>query len=338
MAVYNGGQFLAAALESVLRQSMSNFEFIIVDDASNDETPALLAAAKDPRILIVQNDRNLGLTASLNIGLRAASGKYIARIDADDICLPDRLARQFAFMERNHDHVAIGCGYNVIDDADRTVRTVSHELDDWQVNWVNGFYPPAAHPTYIFRRTQRNGDAVSYDESYKTAQDFDLWSRLARQGKMRVLPDVLLWYRRHPQATTELKRRGQVANSSKTGIANLQHRLPRGTIEQLTPLIALFAYEKRANPDIIQAAVAGCNAMLAHDLKSAPTVRHRRWVRRMAAGLLADAILSRGGGLQDASSAAAFFYHARTYLPSLMMAVLSDPKLALKSVRNTGRF
>lgn len=339
MAVHNGERFLAETLESVLGQSATDFEFVIVDDASDDGTPALLAAAAaDARVRLVRNERNLGLTASLNVGLRQASGKYIARIDADDVCLSDRLERQHAFMESNPDHVAVACGYHVIDEVGRTVRTNRGGLDDWQIRWLGGFNPPAPHPTYFFRRMHDDGTSNLYDEAYRTAQDFELWSRLSLQGRTEVLPEVLVKYRRHPNVITVRKRREQAGNCARTGLENLKRRLPPEIVRQLGPLLALFAYEAPADRGTVAAAVAGCDAMLVHDLQSAPTARHRRWVRRMAAGLLADAILSRAGGLRSVPSTAAFLYHARRHLPALLGATIADPMLALKSIRNIAKY
>ena len=340
MAVHNGERFLAETLESVWNQNMGAFEFIIVDDASDDRTPELLAAAAaaDARIRLIRNERNLGLTKSLNVGLQLATGKYIARIDADDICLPGRLARQLAFMESHPDHVAVGCGYKVIDEAGRTIRTVSGGLDDWQIRWLGGFNPPSPHSAFFFRRVQRDGAPNFYDETYRTAQDFELWMRLSLHHRTEVIPEVLIKYRRHPNAITVRKRREQAGNCARIGRVNLQRRLPPEIVRQLAPLLALFAYETAADRDTIAAAVAGCDAMLLHDLNCAPTARHRRWVRRMVAGVLADAILSRAGGLRSIATTTAFLYYARGYLLALCDAVVSDPRLALKSLRNVGRF
>lgn len=340
MAVYNGEHFLPETLQSVLKQSHAGFEFLIVDDASDDMTPDLLAqaAATDGRIRLIRNERNLGLTVSLNVGLRAASGKYIARIDADDVCLPDRLAQQLAFMEANPDHSAVACGHHVIDASGLTMRTVSGGLDDWQIRWLGGFNPPAPHPTYFFRRSCYDGSTNLYDEAFRTAQDFELWSRLALQGKTQVLPDVLVKYRRHANAITVLKRREQATSCAIIGRSNLGRRLPADIVSQLEPLISLFSYQSEADRSTIIAAVTGCDAMLAHDLGSAPTARHRRWVRRMTAGLLAETILSRAGGLRSISKTLMFLFYARRYLPGLFGAVTSDPMMALKSLKNIARY
>ncbi|PEQ10753.1 hypothetical protein B2G71_20830 [Novosphingobium sp. PC22D] len=340
MAVHDGEPFLHETLRSVAAQSLSDFEFVVVDDASSDATLAILAqaAATDPRLRIIQQDRNLGLTRALNLGLRAATAPYVARIDADDTFLPERLERQLCFLEDNRDHVAVACGHHLVDGSGQILATTREPLDDWQVRWLGGFNPPAPHPTYFFRRLRDDGTANLYDESFRTAQDFDFWSRLALQGRTAVLPEVLVRYRRHAGAITVTKRREQAANCRRTGEANLARRLPAALVEQLQPLLALFAYEAAADRTTIRAAVAGCDAMLAHDLAQAPSAFHRNWVRRTAAGLLADAVLSRGSGLRNPSATAAFLYHARGHLAPLMRAVAGNPGRARKVLRNIGRF
>jgi glycosyltransferase involved in cell wall biosynthesis len=340
MAVYNGQQFLSETLRSVLNQSHTGFEFLVIDDASDDETPSILAqaAAEDDRIRIIPNECNMGLTLSLNVGLRAAKGTYIARIDADDVCLPDRLEKQLAFMEANPDHTAVACGHHVIDASGRITRKVNGGLDDWQIRWLGGFNPPAPHPTYFFRRNRADGALNLYDETFRTAQDFELWSRLAQQGKTRVLPDVLVKYRRHANAITVVKRREQAVSCALTGRANLGLRLPADIVSQLDPLIALFSYQSEVDRSKMIDAIAGCDAMLAHDLKAAPTARHRGWVRRMTAGLLAETVLSRAGGLRSILPTLLFCFYARRYLPTLFLAVAADPAMALKSLKNVARY
>ena len=340
MAVHDGEPFLEQALESVFGQSFGDFELILIDDCSTDSSPRLLAsaAARDSRVKLLTNAENLGLTKSLNLGLRQASGRYVARLDADDLCLPDRLAVQFRYMEDHPEYVAVACGYQVIDAEGRVRQTEAGGLDDWQVRWLGGFNPPAPHPAYFFRRLAQDGSPYLYDESFRTAQDFEFFSRLALDGKVAVLPRVLLKYRRHAGAITVAKRREQAANCARIGRENLRRRLPAEVFEKLEPLLRLFAYEVAADRAGIAAAVEGCDAMLAHDVKAAPTARHRRWLRRMTAGLLADAVLSRGGGLTRGSSLVAFVVEARAHLPALLAAVAAQPGLALKSLRNTGKF
>ncbi|MEP3420325.1 MAG: glycosyltransferase [Erythrobacter sp.] len=336
MGVHNGAQFLAETMASVAHQSFTDYEFLIVDDASSDASPTILAeaATKDPRIRVVTNTENIGLTRSLNRGLKEARGAYIARIDADDVCLPDRLAVQHAHMEKHADHVGVTSGFEMIDADGHRVRTVDQPLDDWQVRWTLGWNPPAPHPTFMFRRCPDGREPIFYDETYRTAQDFDLWGRLSAFGKTSRLSDVLIQYRRHDRAITHAKRHEQAQNCAAIGSGHSSARLPAEISEKLEPLMALFSYNAKADPEAIRTAIAGTDAMVAYDTATAPSAQHRRWVRQMTAGLLADAILSRAGGLSSPASIAAFVWHGRAHLLHLASAVLGDPGTALKSLRN----
>ena len=339
MGVHNGEAFLSETLASIAAQTFQDYEFVIVDDASCDGTAALLAQAaeRDQRIRVFTNDSNMGLTWSLNRGLDEARGDYIARIDADDICLPDRLAVQHAHMERHRDEVGITSGFNVIDGDGDHVRSSDEELDDWQVRWLLGWNPPAPHPTFFFRRKPDGKTPIRYDEEFKTAQDFDLWSRLSAIGPTRRLPDILIQYRRHDGAITHAKRQEQAQNCAIIGRRNLAERLPGSVARKLEPLIAMFSYNLKADRGSIQTVIAAADEMTAIDCADAPSAQHRQWVRKMTAGLLADAILSRAGGLSSPSAMAAFLWFGRGHLPHLARAVLSDPGTALKSLRARNR-
>ncbi len=336
MGVHNGEQFLRATLASIAAQTFTDYEFLIVDDASSDGSPAILvdAAGTDPRIRILTNKTNIGLTRSLNRGLDEARGDYIARIDADDVCLPQRLAVQHDFMESHPAEVGVTSGFEMIDGHGRSMRTVTEPLDDWQVRWLLGWNPPAPHPTFFFRRCPDGKAPIRYDEQFRTAQDFDLWGRLATYGPTRRLPQTLIQYRRHEGAITHAKRHEQAQNCAAIGQAHLAARLPIDVATKLEPLVALFSYNAEANPEILRTAVAGADAMILHDGRAAPTDAHRRWVKQMTAGLLADAVLSRGGGLSSPTITAAFAWYARGHLLYLARAVASDPGTAIKSLRN----
>jgi glycosyltransferase involved in cell wall biosynthesis len=335
MSVHNGQRFLQEALSSVSSQDLADYEFVIVDDGSTDATAEILRgnAVIDRRLRIVRNSARLGLTRSLNRGLESASGEFVARIDADDICLPGRLARQYAFLRDSTRHIAVACGVKVIDEAGKVTRVIDQPLDDWQIRFMSGFNPPAPHPTYFFKRRDPAGKPIFYDESFETAQDFDLWSRLAAMGSTAVLGEVLVAYRRHGAATTVTKRLEQAANCRIVGARNLERLLSAGPARILSPLQALFAYEVRADAGTIRGAVNGCDVLLKWGLSNAPTPRHRRWVRVFLAGLLADAALSRGGALKRPSALAAFLFTGRKYLPGLAAAALRQPSLAIKSLR-----
>jgi glycosyltransferase involved in cell wall biosynthesis len=115
MSVYNGESFIAPSVESILKQSYQNFDFIVVDDGSTDRTAIILKSFSDPRLKILTNEKNVGQTRSLNLGLKVAQGKYIARQDADDISKPDRLGLQIEFMEQYGNVGLLGTDYEIVD-------------------------------------------------------------------------------------------------------------------------------------------------------------------------------------------------------------------------------
>jgi len=214
MAVKNGANYLPPAVESILAQSLVDFEFIIIDDGSDDGVtlPMLRQyAARDSRIRLIARP-NKGLTQSLNEGLALAGGEFIARMDGDDIALPDRLRLQRDFLIANPRVVLLGGAYELIDEASRPIRIWRPPADDatLQKQCLEGT-TPICHPLAMMR-----ADAVrqvgGYDESFDAAQDLDLWLRLGEVGQLACLPDVLLRYRQHAGSVSESKRTVQMTN------------------------------------------------------------------------------------------------------------------------------
>lgn len=190
-------EWIKASIESVLCQTFSDFEFIIVNDnPSGTENTVLLNSyvEKDNRIKIILNEQNQGLTKSLNKALQVAQGDYIARMDADDICFPQRFAKQISFMELHRDCVALGSAARIIDENGKTGRKWN-VYEDWhQLQCSILFYSPIVHPTAFFKRIV-NGTAIKYDETFKYSQDYALWSSLIKNNVICNIPDVLLYYR-----------------------------------------------------------------------------------------------------------------------------------------------
>jgi len=208
MAVHNGGPHLEEALKSIFRQTYQNYEFLIIDDASTDETPQILNNLDDFRVRIITNPKNLGLTKSLNLGLREARGKYIARMDADDLSLPHRLERQLEFLEKNPVHVLVGSSYYHIDESGGIKSLIRMLTDDCdlrtgllQQNWFG-------HGSVMMRK-----DAViqagGYDERFTYSQDYDLWLRLADSHRLANLAEPLYCWRETSSCITRQKAREQ---------------------------------------------------------------------------------------------------------------------------------
>ena len=201
MSVYNGERFLAPAIDSILAQTFGNFEFLILDDGSQDSTAAIIAgyAARDARIRPIIRE-NRGLVASLNELLAEARAPLVARMDADDISLPERFEQQIGFLAGHPDHGVLGTRTTDIDEAGQVFalnlpeHPLTHEAFLQQIE-RNG--PLLAHPTVMFRREVVLA-AGGYHGAFRHCEDYDLWLRLAQRTRVANLPERLLCYRRSP--------------------------------------------------------------------------------------------------------------------------------------------
>lgn len=197
MTVYNGGEFLAEAVRSILSQGFRDYEFLIIDDASSDGSVVMLKefAAKDGRIRLILNERNKGQTACLNQGLREARGEWIARQDADDISTPRRLQLEWEEMQKIPSLMIVGVNGWVIDGEGACTGMIHAPLAEEGIRWALPFRNPFIHAGVMFRRLWPDGSSVLYDEEYRICQDWELWGRLLEQGGGINLPQRLVAYR-----------------------------------------------------------------------------------------------------------------------------------------------
>jgi glycosyltransferase involved in cell wall biosynthesis len=201
MAVYNGERYLRQAVQSVLGQTLSDFELVIIDDGSTDGSAGLLREFLDPRIRIITNPRNEGLTRCLIRGCGEARGKYIARMDADDISYPQRFEKQVEFLEAHPDHAVVGCRCHYVDSGGEIQNTSGHFLEDDEIKKDVWRRSPIVHGSAMFVR-ECLLECGGYREIFRCAQDYDLWLRLVGNYKMANLPDVLYGYRYHRSSIT----------------------------------------------------------------------------------------------------------------------------------------
>lgn len=214
MSVYNGERFLQNAIDSILTQTYHDFEFIIIDDCSSDRSVEIIESYNDSRIHLVRNEQNMRLPASLNKGIKLAKGKYIARMDSDDISVPKRLAKQVEYMEAHPDVAVIGGSYQAIDEDENDLYVHCSMTGEKLSRYF--LYPsPLAHPTVMMRRNIIVDNNLFYDEQYSSAQDYDLWQRINKKFKIDNLPDILLRYRIHSNSISVAKRRQQQDNAYK---------------------------------------------------------------------------------------------------------------------------
>lgn len=202
MPVYNGEKYLHEAIDSILAQSWRDFELIIVNDASTDGTEAIIRGYDDRRLISTKNDRNLGVPGSLNRGLALAKGKFIARMDADDIALPDRLEKQVRYLESRPEIGLLGTAVMRIDETGKDLGAYAPPADPWATRWKALWSNPHIHPTVMVRAEALAGQ--SYREEPKAAEDYELWSRLIFERGIRTanLAEPLLRYRQHVGSVT----------------------------------------------------------------------------------------------------------------------------------------
>ena len=232
MSVYNGEPFLWDAINSILRQTYPEIEFIILNDGSLDSSSEILKAfaSEDARIQLIEHKENLGLTVRLNEGWHAASGKYIARMDADDISLSDRLSMQVDYLENNPDVGVLGTQMNVVNEDCLITEKYEVPISHDQIAWALMFNRSFAHPSVMIRRSILE-QAGGYDATFRVSQDHELWTRLIWLTRFANLPEVLVNYRSHASATSIMDVRMQASN-----VLEARKRLGSRILEKDIPL------------------------------------------------------------------------------------------------------
>jgi len=196
MSVYNGEKYLREAIDSILNQTFTDFEFLIVNDGSTDRTVEILRSYDDPRIKIVDNEKNIGLTKSLNIGLMIARGEYIARMDADDVSAPERLEKEVEFLETHRDYAVVGSFAKILNEDSEVISFMDRPIEDAQIREFFRRDNGIAHGSAMIRMRCLL-DVDFYDESIARAQDYDLWLRLSEKYKLANIPEYLYMWRKH---------------------------------------------------------------------------------------------------------------------------------------------
>jgi len=196
MPAYNVERYIAVAIRSILNQTFKDFELVIIDDGSTDSTPQIISKCKeiDQRIVALQNDKNLKLGRTLNKGIKAAKGKYIARMDADDISLPDRFGKQVKFMEENPEVGILGGTMVVMGKDGRVISERRYYTRDAEIRKNIFKFSPFCHPAVIIRKTVLEKSGL-YDPCYNPVEDYELYFRIGFHAKFANLEDSLLRYR-----------------------------------------------------------------------------------------------------------------------------------------------
>lgn len=194
MPVYNGMEFLNEAIDSILAQEYSDFEFLIINDGSSDKSKEIILSYSDSRIKYIENETNKGLIFSLNKGIDIAQGKYIVRMDADDISYPQRIEKQVAFMDDNPLVGICGSWYLAFGKNDILVKTAQWD-EDIRIGMLHQIQ--LCHPSVIIRKSILDKNEIYYNPEYSHAEDYDFFNNIGKYSKFHNLQEVLIKYRHH---------------------------------------------------------------------------------------------------------------------------------------------
>lgn len=203
LPLYNAASYLDEALDSILAQSWTDFELLVIDDGSTDGSLEKITARTDARIRVELLPRNQGVVAALNRGLELARGAYIARMDADDIALPDRLAHQLAYMEKHPEVGALGTDFESFGGPSSESWVRYFDAENLHIALL--FENPICHPTVMLRRSTLSALGLKYPGDFPHAEEYALWMRISARSRLANLPERLLRYRVHGKQISRLK-------------------------------------------------------------------------------------------------------------------------------------
>ena len=215
MAAYNGAAFIRETIDSVLAQTMPDFEIVVADDCSKDDTLAVLATIDDPRLRVVKASRNGGPAVARNLAMAHARGRFIVGLDQDDLCHPERFARQIAYLDA-HPDVALVCSTIVMFEGVKERRDPHPDLTDPDaIDWMMGLLNPLAWSTSMIRgEAARALDPFERDD-YRFAEDFDLYTRIRTHGRIGRIAEPLVRYRLHPGGASQAYEEGMIRSAGK---------------------------------------------------------------------------------------------------------------------------
>ncbi|MBM4328650.1 MAG: glycosyltransferase [Deltaproteobacteria bacterium] len=240
LSVFNGRRYVRQAVESILAQTFEHFEFLIIDDGSTEPISELINSYRDPRINLVRQN-NRGLACSLNRGIEEATGEFIARMDADDVSAPNRLGLQYEAISRNKNLDLIGSFFREINDRGEVVEEKQVLIDEDYRLWRLQFHNNYAHGSIMFRKSAVVAAGL-YNEQLRLAQDYDLWSRICRQGNSCVIPECLYSHRIRTdgQQASVRNYEAQAQTAARISNRNLTACNPDLTEEQCRMVRALY--------------------------------------------------------------------------------------------------
>jgi len=300
MAFYNDAPYIAESIESILNQTYRDFEFVIINDASTDGSREIVARYSDARIRLLDNPSNLGLARSLNLGLAAARGDLVARLDANDVSHTDRLEKQMRFMREHPEIALLGGQYEAIDTRGYRLpwAAVPKPVTELGVKWYFLFESPFVHSTVMFRKALVD-ELGGYDPTFQWApsEDAELWARMAVRHRMVNLPETLISQRYDPKSISHDISRPDRAQASFVPrltqflAVNMKRGLALDDAEEWAGLVAaLFTNELAVTNETLQRYVEAVDAMERRLIEIHPEAARNTDVRRGKVELLARAL------------------------------------------------
>jgi len=289
MPAYNEENFILESTGSILCQTMSDLELIVIDDASTDHTGELLCSIDDPRLRIVHHEENRGVAVALERGVNEANGTYVAVIGADEISLPNRLADQVALLDAKPEVGIVGGQGIIIDEQGKYIDHLPHYPEtDLEIRWHILLACPFHASSTTFRKSLTDTHNLNHDPNYKTAQDYDLWSQILRYGEGANLPSMTGKNRFRPKGISHTQFKGQLSNHDKISHDTVHYFLPELDIDiqTLSKLHLLWVAHYHSIPKLEKERVAlvTCYLDLFENFANEyPKHRHLGKVRRSAA-------------------------------------------------------
>lgn len=254
MSTYNRADILSEAIDSILNQTYNNFEFIIINDNSTDNTIDVIRSYTDSRIKLFNNRKNCGCTFNYHRAQNMAKGKYIAHIDDDDLSLPKRLEKQIEYLENNPEIVLLGTYIETFGENKRPSWVFYKEPD--KLNFLMHLYNPICHSSVMYRKDFTDRFAINYDINKKCSQDYDLYKQIIlRNGKIANIDDTLVKYRMHKNRLTDIKKSQEIQISIAEEVKKeLNSRfLDKELLKEFNCLIKDFPFNSYNKDSVIKA-------------------------------------------------------------------------------------
>ena len=335
MSVYNNQDYLKDAIESILNQTAKDFEFIIINDASTDNSLKIIESYKDPRIKIINNEKNLGISASSNKGLRLAQGKYIARMDGDDISDLTRFEKQLDYLKKHPSISIISSNLENIDCKSKHLSFFTMPNNHWEIKWISLFRTPFIHGGVMLSRKLIEEHQIFYNETYKTAEDYDWFQNILEYASGSNIKEYLLKYRRHQASSTH----------NPTMLANFHREIFIKAVRKYYPTLelsdkelSLFSDTYKTNTTLSYNEIKICTKVNNLLLKaffeknrSSMKLSDVIAVKKAAAGPLFKLVLLRGRAIKNPLKTIYFLALAKELAPYCILKLCNFNKSLLKT-------